>query len=1168
MRRREEEIRSYFNYLKEKFYEIYEIASRARAKGIDPEPFVEIKPARDLAERIEKLIGIKGVAKRIRELEKEMDRVLVAFKIAEEVIDGELGELKGLDKRIEMAIRTGLAILTDGITAAPLQGIDSVRIKQNDDGSNYLAIYYAGPIRSAGGTEQALSVLLGDWVRQRAGLEKYKPTKAEIERYVEEIRIYERYVTRFQYHASDEEIRFVVSRIPIEITGVATDPVEVSIHRDLPRVETNCVRGGALRVINDGIIAKARKLKKIIDELEIKGWSWIDELIKLRTNDESNSSNSNEKIVAEDKYLADLVAGRPVFSHPSRKEGFRIRYGRSRNTGLAAIGMNPATMIILDEFLAIGTQVRIERPGKSAIVMPVTTIEGPIVKLKDGSVLQVNDVETANKVKDLVSEVIFTGDILVAYGEFKENNYPLVPSGYCEEWWAEELRGALRKKLVWNLIPYLDPEIRGIMKIIEDPLHNKPDAVLALRISEKYGVPLHPKFTYLWDFVTLSDVILLREELMKGKIEIDDKGIVKRILCKLTKRAKRALELLGIPHRVIGDHVVIEEHAPIVYRLFALNKGHIDVKSIRVKSVKEFFEKISGLKLRDKITIGTGMRMGRPEKAAPRKMKPPVNALFPIGEYGGRMRNLNDVMKYKAVVLDLNIRKCSKCGRRTFDYRCSVCGSRTIKIRICPKCGRETFNNVCPVCQSPTVSHIHQRVNLSAYIKELARKYNVIVPKQVKCVKGLINDDKEPEPLVKGILRAKYDLMVFKDGTIRYDATNAPLTHFKPKEIGVSVEKLVELGYKYDYKGRPLRSEEQLVELKVQDIIIPRKCGEYLLKVSKFIDELLVKVYGMEPYYKAERVEDLIGHLVIGLAPHTSAGVLGRIIGFTDANVIYAHPYWHAAKRRNCDGDEDSVMLALDALLNFSRHYLPSKRGGVMDSPLVLTLIVDPREVDDEVHNMDVVDKYPLEFYVRTQDEVPPSELRDFIEIVEDRLGRGNVYYDIRFTHDTEDINIGPKDTSYRLLKTMREKIDAQLRVAKKIRAVDEDDVAERLLTKHLLPDLAGNLRAFSLQGIRCTKCNTVFRRAPLRPKCPLCGGNLVLTIHQKSVMKYLKFIIEIAEKYRVNDYIRERVNVLSEILKFLFHEGVKETLVLDDYMKVMENAYKGVSGDDEEDIF
>ncbi|EQD77681.1 protein containing DNA polymerase II large subunit DP2, partial [mine drainage metagenome] len=87
-----------------------------------------------------------------------------------------------------------------------------------------------------------------------------------------------------------------------------------------------------------------------------------------------------------------------------------------------------------------------------------------------------------------------------------------------------------------------------------------------------------------------------------------------------------------------------------------------------------------------------------------------------------------------------------------------------------------------------------------------------------------------------------------------------------------------------------------------QDVIIPWDCGEYLLKVSNYVDELLVKFYGTEPFYRCKNPEDLIGHIVIGLAPHTSGGIAGRIIGFTTASGCYAHPFFHAAKRRNCDG--------------------------------------------------------------------------------------------------------------------------------------------------------------------------------------------------------------------------------------------------------------------------
>jgi DNA polymerase II large subunit len=112
--------------------------------------------------------------------------------------------------------------------------------------------------------------------------------------------------------------------------------------------------------------------------------------------------------------------------------------------------------------------------------------------------------------------------------------------------------------------------------------------------------------------------------------------------------------------------------------------------------------------------------------------------------------------------------------------------------------------------------------------------------------------------------------------------------------------------------------------------------GEYFIQIAAFIDDLLVRVYKQPPFYNVKKAEDLVGHLIFGLAPHTCACILGRVVGYTDRNVIYAHPVWHSAKRRDCDGDEDAIMLALDTLLNFSRIYLPAQIGGIMDAPILL----------------------------------------------------------------------------------------------------------------------------------------------------------------------------------------------------------------------------------------
>ena len=75
----------YFEMLEEKTKEVYAIARKAREQGKDLELEPEIPLAKDLAERVEGLVGPEGVAKRIKELEKDMSREEVAFQVAKEI---------------------------------------------------------------------------------------------------------------------------------------------------------------------------------------------------------------------------------------------------------------------------------------------------------------------------------------------------------------------------------------------------------------------------------------------------------------------------------------------------------------------------------------------------------------------------------------------------------------------------------------------------------------------------------------------------------------------------------------------------------------------------------------------------------------------------------------------------------------------------------------------------------------------------------------------------------------------------------------------------------------------------------------------------------------------------------------------------------------------------
>jgi DNA polymerase II large subunit len=291
-----------------------------------------------------------------------------------------------------------------------------------------------------------------------------------------------------------------------------------------------------------------------------------------------------------------------------------------------------------------------------------------------------------------------------------------------------------------------------------------------------------------------------------------------------------------------------------------------------------------------------GARLGRPEKAKERMMKPAPNLLFPTAILGNRERLLS---KAKIANIEIASYYCEKCGEYTIFPYCKKCKTRAKLLRKCEKCGYVGTEEICPRCGTKTTGYRTLRVDIEKLLKEAFENLGIKEEIEIKGVRGLIGENKVAEIIEKGILRAKYGVFVFKDGTCRFDSTDAPMTHFYPKEIHVSVEKLRQLGYTKDYLGNELVSEEQLVELMPQDIVLNKKALIFFAKVAKFVDDELEKIYGLERYYNIKNEEDMIGKLVITLSPHTSTGVLARIIGYTDANVGFAHPYLICARRRN-----------------------------------------------------------------------------------------------------------------------------------------------------------------------------------------------------------------------------------------------------------------------------
>ncbi len=1094
---------TYFRAIEASVDRAYEVADRARREGYDPEISPEIPRAQDMATRVEKLLahlGIEGISAEIRELAARLPREEVAVAMARRLaLDA--SRPGSLADRVDAALRVGLAILTEGILVAPLEGLAEVHLPAGRDGTPYIELYYAGPIRAAGGTAQALSVLLADVVRRDLGLARYAPEPGEVERYQEEIPLY-KYHQHLQYVPTPEEIGLIVRNVPVAISGEATEgEAEVSAFRNLARVPTNGIRGGACLVIAEGLCQKAAKLRKVVEKLGIDGWEFLGEI---------GHGSADAEDTHTPKYLQDSVGGRPVLAHPNHPGGFRLVYGRARTTGLAACAVNPATMVILQHFVAIGTQVKLEFPGKATAMAVCDTVDGPIVELDDGTVTAVHDVDRAEALRPRVRRILDLGELLVSFGEFVENNRPLVPGAYSLDWHLEELRAAGADPLTVSSVTGYDG---------------------AVEVSRAYDVPLHPRYLLFWHDLTTAEIRALSEFVERSGQWIED-----GLELPADPLWRETLARLGFlsyplsPERLRGEP---ESSVALVGGLGLSPEGTLLVRRVALDppgtDALDYVSRLAGVRVRARAPSRVGGRVGRPEKAYQRVMSPNVHGLFPVGAAGGPTRSLPEAARRTlrdGTRVDLGVRQCPACGRTTVWTRCT--------------CGTHTRPTGRIISENLPIAHL--------WSESLARLHLGKVP-MVKGVKGLTSPGKVPEPIEKGILRATHQISVYQDGTARFDLTDLPLTHFRPAEVGADLATLARLGYRVDWTGAPLHDPEQLVELAPQDLVVSRSCGDYLARLAQFVDDELVRLYNLEPFYRAERADDLVGQIVVALAPHTSGGVAGRLLGFTEAEACFAHPVFHAAKRRNCDGDEDSVTLLLDALLNFSRAYLPESRGALMDKPLVLTTRLEATEVDKEAHNIDVAARYPLALYRAAEERRPAKEVEGLLDRVGHRLGTATALSEYRFTHDTQRIAGGPVRSAYRESRTMAEMVERSTLLASEIRAVDVAEAVTLVLNAHFLPDVMGNLKSYATQRFRCKDCGTSYRRPPLTGRCVaerpgggVCDGELLSTVYEASVRKYLPLSQRLAGVDGITPYVRQRIDLLAESVATLFPGSSAQT--------------------------
>ena len=1219
-------IKQHFEHIGKETERYYGVSREARKKGLDPVADVEVPIAISLAEKTVGLISVlypqlndKKIVNRILELEKEYGQldIGVSLRIAEDVAREKYCKFETHLQAIDAGIRVGFSYFTLGVVSSPLEGYTELKLEKTKEGKEYFKVYFSGPIRSAGTTASCVALMVMDYLREIFGYAKYDPTEDEIKRYVTENYDYHERINNLQYLPTEEEIIFLAKNIPIQIAGEPTTQREVSNYKDLPRIETNLIRGGMCLIFSEGLAQKSPKAWRLLKRakktgIKSSGWDFLEEYIEVHEK-RAKKSGDNSPV-----YIKDIVAGRPIFGHPGKSGGFRFRYGRSRACGFSAMSVNPATMGISNDFISTGTQLKIEKPTKGAAISSCDNIDGPIVKLKDGSVKAIKNLEESREIYKDVDEIIYFGDLLVPAGDVINRNSPLLKQGYVEEWWALELakqqtrnpqniqtqnpttqnfqnpttqnfqkptaqnlqtsatqnhqtQNPITQNLQTPLTQTQNSTIQNLQPLTpkKETPKNPPTQKInpfnvnfkeALNLSNQFKIPLHPAYIFYWTQISYDDFLSLIDWIAHGEITTDDKKELFLVLPhnktekERFQKGKRALELIGCEQKATLENIIL---SPLETKKLLFNLG-IPLKTLSPKNFESLFNEIikklpkqgevleiintlCPAKIKDKAGDFIGARMGRPEKAKLRKLTGSPHTLFPVGEQGGRLRSFQAAIEAGKVVSNFPTFFCDTCDNFSVHPLCSQCGKPCKRKKYCFKC-KEFVDGKCEEHQIGSESH-RRSVDIKHYFDQAKKLIGARIeelPAAVKGVRGMTSQGGECEHLAKGLLRAKYNLHVNKDGTIRYDMTEMPLTHFKPFEIGTSIEKLKELGYEKDIHGKPLKQDNQILEIFPHDIVLPsctesddERADDVFWQVSKFVDDELEKIYGLKKFFNIQTKEDLRGLLFACIAPHICTAVVGRCIGFSKTQVFFASPYMHAAMRRDCDGDEAAVMLLQDMLLNFSRKFLPAHRGGTQDAPLVLNSKINAGEVDDQILDFEC-GPYPLELYELAEQRKHSSEVK--IEMIKDRLkNEEDPFTNIGFTHDVEDINHAVLNSSYKILPTMGEKVEMQMDLCQKLRSVDTTDVARLIIERHFIRDIKGNFRKFSMQVFRCVKCNSKYRRPPLTGKCTKCGGKLIFTISEGSIMKYVEKALTLGKTFGVSPYLLECLDLVEKDIQSVF---------------------------------
>ena len=121
--------------------------------------------------------------------------------------------------------------------------------------------------------------------------------------------------------------------------------------------------------------------------------------------------------------------------------------------------------------------------------------------------------------------------MLISYGDFLENNAQLLPASYVEEIWALELKSKLLTLPSTSSIDLPENMTKEkLMQLSKEPFTTVPTVEEAFTISKWLNIPLHPKYSFYWDSISIDEVLLLKEKFAEQQIHQQQRTLIKIII--------------------------------------------------------------------------------------------------------------------------------------------------------------------------------------------------------------------------------------------------------------------------------------------------------------------------------------------------------------------------------------------------------------------------------------------------------------------------------------------------------------------------------------------------------------------------------------------------------------------------------------------------------------